>query len=292
MRGRFVVLVVGSIFCLSLRAQADNVFAACQAQAVARDGWKAVCTAGWVLSLSDGRGDLAVEELLGALEEGLVTATKGTVIRERGQVDLPAKAWTVTRLQVKDAKEPGPTFALVGAGKLPGGTRVVSCTGLSENEGACKRAMQAAARTAWRSGPPAALPRDQAGPMFAGRAYPVPKGCEVVKQENAIAIGCQGEPVLFWSQQPEAFATLDSMMARNILGSGMKEVTPVPCSIDGVSTKCRSFMPKAATEPRSAFLAQATVRSQPVMVVCLAGASTRSLPPACAAVLSLAPLKP
>jgi hypothetical protein len=251
-----------------------------------------MCSEGWVLSLADGRDEFPVEEQLKMLEQGLGAATKGRVIRGVGQVDLPGEGWNVTRLQVKDPKEQGPTFALVASGRVRGGNRVVSCTGVSESEQSCKRAMQAAAGTAWRSGPPAALARDASAPMFAGRPYRVPKGCEVIKQPNATAIGCDGEPVLFWGQQEEAFATLDSVLTAKLLESGMKEVAAVPCSIEGVSTKCRSFTPRAAADPRSAFIARATVRAQPVMVVCLAGASTRPLPAACATVLSLARPKP
>jgi hypothetical protein len=287
-----MILVAGLLVCAPSRVRAGNVFATCQAQAVARDGWKAVCSEGWVLTLADGRDELPVEEMLKILEQGLAGATKGKVIRGAGQVDLPGKGWTVTRLQVKEPKEQGPTFAVVAAGKLPAGSRVVSCMGLSETEETCKRAMQAAARSAWRSGPPATMPRDDSAPMFAGRPYRVPKGCEVIKQQNATAIGCEGEPVLFWGQQEEAFATLDSMLTGKLIESGMKEVAAVPCSVEGVSTKCRPFIPNAAGEPRSAYIARATVRAQPVIVVCLAGANTRPLPAACAAVLSLARPKP
>lgn len=268
------------------------MFATCQAQAVARDGWKAVCKDGWLLSLADGRDEFPPEELLDVMEKGLVSATKGQVTRAVAAVDLPGKGWKVTKLQVKDPKEPGPTFVLVGVGQLREGTRVLSCTGVSEHEEVCKRAMRATARAAWRSGPPAELSRDQSGPTFAGRPYRIPPRCEVVKQDNSTIVGCDGDPVLFWSHQAESFATLDTAMTGKILASGMKEVAPVACAIEGVSTKCRSFVPRAAAEPRSAFIAQATVRDHPVMVICLAGASTRALPAACAKVLSLAPSKP
>jgi hypothetical protein len=217
----------------------------------------------------------------------------GKVIRLAGQVDLPGKGWTITRLEVKDAKEAGPAFVLVAANKLPKGNRVVSCTGLSQGESACKRAMQAAAQTAWRAGPPAALPRTQsATPMFASRPYKVPKGCEVIKQQNATAIACEGDPVLFWAQQAEAFATLDDVMTGKLFESGMKEAARVPCWIGGVSTNCRSFLPTVIGQQRSAYVGQATVRDQPVMVICFAGATFRPLPPACAAVLSLTRPKP
>jgi hypothetical protein len=290
---RSVVVIAGLAVCVPQAARAENVFSTCQAQAVARDGWKAVCADGWVLSLADGRDDVPVEELLGVLEKGLGDATKGQVVRAAGQLELPGKGWKVTSLQVKDPKEAGPGFALVAAGKLREGTRVVSCTGLSQKQEACKGAIRAVASAAWRSGPPAELPRDQSAPTFAGRPYQVPKGCEVVKQQGATAIGCQGDPVLIWlDQAPDAFATVESVMIGQILQGGMKEAAAVPCSIQGVSTKCRTFMPKVATDARSAYMARTTVRSQPVMVVCLAGSSTRPLPAACASVLTLARPKP
>ena len=287
----FCPIVVGLLFWLPAPARAENVFATCQAQAVTRDGWKAVCTEGWVLGVADGRDDPSVEQIIALAEQGLAAASKGRVQRGAGKVDLPGK-WAVTRLSVEAAKEAGPSFALVASTQLREGARVLSCMGLPAGEEPCKRAMLAAARLTWRSGPPAALARDQSAPMFAGRPYRVPKGCEVVKQTNATAIGCGGDPVLFWGEQAEAFPTLESALTTNLLGSGMKEGAPVPCSIGGVSTRCRVFLPKAAAEPRSAYLGQATVRGQPVLVICLAGASTRPLPPACAAVLSLARPKP
>jgi hypothetical protein len=48
-------------------------------------------------------------------------------------------------------------------------------------------------------------------------------------------------------------------MTENILGSGMKEGGPVPCSIEGVSAKCRPFLPTAASDARE--VAAAATRS-------------------------------
>ncbi|HXU80429.1 MAG TPA: hypothetical protein VN914_03485 [Polyangia bacterium] len=284
------VLLAG-LLVIASPARAEETFAGCEAQAVARDGWKAICKAGWVLSAADGREELPAAELVNVLEQGLAQASQGKVRRSTLPLELPGK-WTVIKLEVEGAKDVGPNFALVASTKIRQGSRVLSCTGIAATEEPCKRAMQAVAKTGWRSGPPPGLAHDRSAPSFAGRPYRVPKGCEVIKQQNATAIGCGGEPVLFWTEDTAAFATLDGFMTSQILQSGMKEGGPVPCSVDGVSTRCRSYLPKVASDARSAYVAQVSVRGQPVLVACLAAASTKPLPPPCAAILKVERPKP
>jgi hypothetical protein len=284
MRRGSLLLAVGLVSSVPLRARADDIFAACQADAVARGGWKAVCK-DWVLSLADGRVRPTAEDALRVMEKALAELTGGQVSRAPGDAGPLGKGWTVTELKVEGSKESDPRFALVGDRRLAEGTRLLTCTGPSASKDVCKRAMQVAARTAWLSGPPAGLARDQSGPTFAGRPYRVPKGCEVMKQPHATAIGCAGHPVLFWTDHP--LAAVESAMTENILGSGMKEGGPVPCSIEGVSAKCRPFLPTAASDARSAYMGRATVRGQLVMVLCLVESRTGPLPAPCAEVLTV-----
>ena len=125
-----------------------------------RQGWKAVREAGWLLAVSDGAaGDLSRDYVEG-LVRGLRAATGGVVHRESLALALPGGPWTASRLEVSDAREAGPSMALIAFADRREGRRFLSCIGFPDAEASCKRAMETVAAAAWRSGPPASLPRD------------------------------------------------------------------------------------------------------------------------------------
>jgi hypothetical protein len=121
--------------------------------------------------------------------------------------------------------------------------------------------------------------------------YETPPGCEVTTQPNATGIICGGEPVVLWAQPPNDLAALEGASIESMRGNGLREGPPVACRIEGIAAKCRLFRPTPATDPRAVYLGRATVRGQPIAVLCLANDASR-LPPACATVLSVGAAKP
>jgi len=68
----------------------------------------------------------------------------------------------------------------------------------------------------------------------------------------------------------------------------MEETKPISCALEGASARCRVFK-EAGGGPHGAWFVRANVRGQPLAVLCLTNDRNRTVPAACASVLSLKP---
>jgi hypothetical protein len=266
-------------------AGAEEPFAGCKVNAPTPEGWKVLCRTGWLLSISDGAPGFRLPEYLDATATGLQAATRGQVHRQPVPLRLSPGQWIVDGLRVTEAQEPGPSFTLVAHTQRAEGLRVVTCTGLAANEARCKRAIQSVAANPWRAGPPASVPRNLPAAKIAGREYQAPRGCQVTTQPNLTFVGCNGEPVLLWAQPPNDLGAIEGLVTAQMNQSGMQERTRIPCWVEGIKTDCRVFRSGQPSDRRAGYFARATVRTQPIAVVCLS--SDGALPPACSSVMSL-----
>ncbi len=257
-----------------------HLFEGCTASPLGGVGWAYACD-GFAATVADVRKAEAAALLDGntrGVRESLAGKMEATFDESNATYELAGRQVQGRRLSVTAN---GAVIMRSDAAVVPvdgAGLRMVACGGQPDARvrERCKALLEILARAAWRDDAVRGVPVENDAVTLAGRAVSVPKGCTASKEDSGAMIRCDGAPTLFWLEDVADPAAEREHFFASTTGAHDR----IGCTLDSVAAECDTVSDATGI----AYRAVARLRGRSVVVYCIAPGKT--LPPACAAVLT------